>query len=272
MNGPNLDLFLVQGGRGDRRSEATILVLKTGKKHIASTTDTEICMASDRVQPLAHRCESGGTSVEFCEDSKAEPFSEERTIRSGSPACTGVALDEDEIATVHHCLPYFPGAGGEDPREDALLVVGHTKDNVSGDTICFPRDTVMEVVERTRSDGNGDHDIIAYRVKPYGSEAGAKLSAPKLCDTAKSGPVEVRGHPFGLPQTKTTDGKLTVGADGKLGCRVDSFKGNSGSPVFHTRGDCVVGLLSTAHSGDLRVNGNCCDIQRGNYVETVTAL
>lgn len=267
-----IDLHLVSGSSRDPRTAATVLVLKTGKRNIAYETDAEVCVTPDRVRRLAEWCGTPSEPVEACENSPAQQLAHLPMVRSCSEACTGVVWAADEIATVHHCLPCFPGLGGEDPRADALLVVGHTSNNARGDTICFPRGSVMEVVERTRFDGDGDDDIVAYKVKPYGMSVEPNLRVPDFCDAdVVAGAVEVRGHPFGLPQTRTTQGSLHLTSDG-LKCSVESFGGNSGSPIFLEEQDCVAGLLSTALSSGLNARDGCCELDHGINEETVSRL
>lgn len=266
--GPTLDLTLIPDGAADLRTRATVLVLPRGKKSIIKKSDTEVCIGEPLVQPFVTQCVPRDSTLprpdSVCKGSLLGSLAKSSTIlrKSRRQPCTGVVISEDQFATVHHCLPFAEN----DPKqtlENALVVVGQTQQAAAGE-LCFPRADVLEVVKRTRSDGPGENDVVAFQVVALGGTGSPGLTPPAICPEEKaSGTIEMRGHPLGLPQTKTTNGTVQV-VRGKTGLRasIDSFSGNSGSPVFLQSEDCVVGLLGEANLGLLEeTEDGCCDLR-----------
>jgi hypothetical protein len=63
------------------------------------------------------------------------------------------------------------------------------------------------------------------------------------------------GHPYGLPKKTDTDGQVKNVSLSEIRAYVDSYGGNSGSPVFDSQGS-LVGIL-VGGAPDFTVNEGC---------------
>ncbi len=75
-------------------------------------------------------------------------------------------------------------------------------------------------------------------------------------------PLYMLGHPFGLPLKFTPDGRvLEKLTDEYYKTSLDSFVGNSGSPVIEVTTQKVVGIFVSGRTGELKANGQSQQIE-----------
>jgi hypothetical protein len=92
---------------------------------------------------------------------------------------------------------------------------------------------------------------------------------PLSCDfddsITTSDSVYCIGHPSGLPKKVSTDGIITEVDHYFFTANIDTYAGNSGSPVFHNNTHKVVGILVRGEENDFIKVGDCYQSQRCLY-------
>lgn len=160
---------------------------------------------------------------------------EERFADQPAPGfCTGFLLDEQHLVTARHCVP-TPEACAE-----TQIVFDFTM-NEDGEVQPLTQETVYNCAG-VYYDALDALDVVVLTLDRATGRPGLPLADQS---TTISGDLVVIGHPSGLPR------KLAVGAevlDNDLASDyfvtdLDSFAGNSGSPVFDLSIYAVVGML-----------------------------
>lgn len=181
-----------------------------------------------------------------CED---EPFREQPT----AAYCTGFVVGPDLIATAGHCfseydLPY------------ARFVFGFRMEDATTPRTTFEETEVYTGVEVVAHQLEGDFDYSVIRVDRTIEAPGARILRLRSGGTIPVGTrVGVIGHPAGLP-AKIAFGETTqVRESSKVGyfvANLDTFGGNSGSPVFNADTGVVEGILVRGED-DFTIESTC---------------
>lgn len=121
-------------------------------------------------------------------------------------------------------------------------------------------------------------DAALLKVKPYFNH-----SAPFVPRVSLAGPGTIKvkqpvysiGHGFGVPAKLSFGGNVEhLGRHGWIGCDLDIFPGNSGSPIFHSNSHELLGVVSGPDTLWQVVvgNQNCIDVRINNTgAQTVQA-
>jgi hypothetical protein len=165
--------------------------------------------------------------------------------------CSGVLVAPDVIATAGHCI--------EKPAdlETTRFVFGFRMLDATRAQVKFPEADVYSGVEilgrRLTADGT-DWALIRLDRRVTGRTPVKFRTAGKI---PAAEPLMVIGHPCGLPQ------KFAAGAAVQQNSRrdyfvanLDTYGGNSGSPVFSTKTRTLEGLLVRGQTDFVKV-GNC---------------
>lgn len=168
--------------------------------------------------------------------------------------CTGFLVGADIIATAGHCIK------SSTPMEKTAYIFGFSV-NKEGDPSPsnFPADQVYfgkELIAHKNDKVHGDFAIVRLN-RPVTYPEASPLSVRKTGNLPINSNVGVIGYPSGLP-VKIAYGEETkvFSDDGTwLSANLDTYGGNSGSPVFNQEG-VVEGILVRGDQ-DYIINNNC---------------
>lgn len=165
-----------------------------------------------------------------------EPFGDQPT----SPFCTGFMVGEDLIATAGHCVY-------ESELPAVRFLFGFEMTDATTPVLTFQSNQVYTGIEVVHHGGTGDFDHAIVRVdRPITAPGAVPLPIRRTGTVAIGDPVGVIGHPYGLPK-KLAFGPTTAVRDntleGYFTANLDTYGGNSGSPVFNVDTGLVEGIL-----------------------------
>lgn len=168
-----------------------------------------------------------------------EPFYEQPTV-SGGEFCTGFRMGQDVFATAAHCF-------SDVPLSNKRVVFGFHQTAADTTTLTFAANQVYTPTEYLINSPDDDYAIV--RLDRPVTAPGAAILPLRATGSVPSGTaVGIIGYPVGLP-LKVAFGEATqvyTSSDSLFYSNVDSYVGNSGSPVFDTAGTVVGILLSGA--------------------------
>ncbi len=178
-----------------------------------------------------------------------EPFGDQPT----APFCTGFVVGDALIATAGHC--YDQG-----DLSSVRFLFGFQMANASDPVTTFDDTQVYSGVEVVGHQLQGDFDYTVIRVDRPITAAGARPLELRRSGVIPVGTkVGVIGHPSGLPM-KIAFGDATVVRDntneGFFLANLDTYGGNSGSPVFNAETGVVEGILVRGET-DFDIRGTC---------------
>jgi V8-like Glu-specific endopeptidase len=157
---------------------------------------------------------------------------------------TAFLIAKNLLVTAHHVLSAIEINDKPDIKE-ARFVRNYIKKRPIQDENCYsfqdvhePTAVIQEMVEQ---------DWAAIALKPCG---GLLPSPVEISDTVPkvNDPIYCLGHPTGLPM-KVTYGKIKMINGLVAQARIDTYSGNSGSPVFCANTHKLIGML-TAGAND----------------------
>lgn len=176
-----------------------------------------------------------GEQYSLCED---ERFVKEPVLSD----CTGFLISEDTLVSAGHCFkampsPYYGNA--DKVCEDYVWVFDYTQTKAVDYKVQFSKVYECGEVLVANYSFSNDFAIIKLKSKVSGVKP---LSMSR--EISKDSELIVVGHPSGLPKKVAPGGKVIEynPKANKFYASLDSFQGNSGSPVFNKLGD-VVGIL-----------------------------
>lgn len=150
------------------------------------------------------------------------------------PSCTGFLVAPDVLVTAGHCVT------SEESCRDHVWVF----DYLEGTTQIQSKNIYRcrEIISRKRTLG-------IFAKKDYAVIRLDRRSERKPLEYRKSGSVSrgdsvlVIGHPSGLPMKIADNARVNVETPNSFRTDLDTYGGNSGSPVFNTRTGLVEGIL-----------------------------
>lgn len=185
--------------------------------------------------------------INLCLDEK---FANHHTVNS----CTGFLIGEDLVASAGHC---FMNATDCDSKLIAFNVKTineiQTGYSVSNQNIYECSEIISTVFD---AEGTQDYSVIRLKKKVIG------LRPLKLRRTGAIKPndqVFMIGHPMGLPLMATSKALVNdISNSHFFKATLDSFEGNSGSPVFNSKTFEVEGILVRGEEDFLQDQSRQC--------------
>ena len=180
----------------------------------------------------------------LCQD---ERFSDQLSL----PACTAFLISQNLVATAAHCVKPDNDDGALGLRcRDLRIIFDYRLDDANPDYTAVNQDSVYRcsaVEDGVYYPPDGPDWRIIRLDRPAVSSHRRTLRVSTAKNVRPNTPVAVIGHPRGLPMKAA--GNAVILRHGSLGGAVadlDTFVGNSGSPVFtdYGCGPVVIGLLS----------------------------
>jgi hypothetical protein len=165
--------------------------------------------------------------------------------------CTCFAISPDYFVTAGHCILGFD-------LQDIAIVYGYQMiDSVNFNTT-FSVDDVFFPVSIVDAKNSNDDDYAVFR-------ADKKIPENKVLKIRRSGKINndaklyVCGYPSGLPLKIATNGKVKINNFEKYFItNLDTYGGNSGSPVFNTGTNEVEGILLEGCVDFIKINIKGC--------------
>jgi hypothetical protein len=170
--------------------------------------------------------------INLCRDEK---FANHHTVNS----CTGFLIGEDLLASAGHC---FTSASDCDNK---LIAFNVQTSNESKSGYSVLNQNIYECSEVVSSafDADGTQDYAVIRLKK-------KVKGIKPLKLRRTGAITIDdqvfmiGHPMGLPLIATNKAQINdISNPHFFKATLDSFEGNSGSPVFNNHTFEVEGIL-----------------------------
>ncbi len=176
----------------------------------------------------------GGTSA--CAD---EPFGTQPT----AAFCTGFLVGDDLIVTAGHCYSRSDLAA-------ARFVFGFTMTDSNTPVTTFSENQVyrgVEIVARKLESNQGEDYAVVRLDRPVTMPGAEPLEIRRTGAVGIDTPVGVIGHPSGLP-LKVAFGSDTLVRENSASnaffmANLDTYGGNSGSPIFNAATGVVEGIL-----------------------------
>lgn len=177
--------------------------------------------------------------IKTCDDMQ---FRDQPTFAS----CTGFLIEEDILVTAGHCMTGYGTKVANTntfPCKQNSWVFGYEKTSEVADDLIFGKDDVYncETVIEARYDHIADYALIKLSKKTVN-----KTPVTISTDSSNYEPyngIFVAGHPTGLPLKIAAGAEIAKNLnDNQFVSNLDSFAGNSGSPIFNSTGD-VIGVL-----------------------------
>lgn len=164
-----------------------------------------------------------------------EKFSTHHSLNS----CTGFLIAPDLMATAGHCFL------SEDDCKNKFIIFDVLEKNEMKQGYKILKKSIYECKEIVKSDFNSEvlSDYAVIRLnKKISDRAPLRLRAKG--EIAKGESVFMIGHPLGLPMLATGAARVVENSeDHFFKATLDSFEGNSGSPVFNSKTFEVEGIL-----------------------------
>lgn len=169
-----------------------------------------------------------------------EPFRDHLLVESGG---TGFLVAEDILVTAGHVL------STQTKCDKARIVFGFVGHGMLTESQVYRCAEIIQGVDT----GEADYAVIRLDRPVKGREPLTFRKSGKIPDLST---VWMVGHPIGLSMKVTGGGTLTKNDDSiKFYGLLDTWNGNSGSPVFDPQTGVVEGILVTGESGDITIEG-----------------
>lgn len=158
-----------------------------------------------------------------------------------SAFCSGVLVAPDVVATAGHCID--TASKGTPPVKDIRFVFGYWIRDQENAELVVSNDEIYsgKLFKRVYTPSNQDWALVKLDKPVTNHEPVPIRRTAKISDTED---VYVIGHPCGLP-AKFADGAIVRSNSDKdfFVANLDTYAGNSGSPVFNRHTHEVEGLL-----------------------------
>ncbi|MBY0414890.1 MAG: serine protease, partial [Bdellovibrionales bacterium] len=170
--------------------------------------------------------------VNLCKDEKF-------ANNSAGVNCTGFLVGSDVMVSAGHCFE------SQSDCENKKIIFDLDEKKQSSTGFSVMNSTVFsckKIIARAFS-GEEDYSIIQLEKAPVGRKALTLNLKEKISDDAQ---VFMIGHPMGLAQTFSKPAKIVENeSELQFKAELDSFVGNSGSPIINAKTFQVEGILVT---------------------------
>lgn len=211
---------------------------------VAAIIPQQYLVASASGYQVSKTCPSLGGKYHLCSK-------ESYTSQPVPSVCTAFVVASDVIATAGHCVPSLG---------TSRVVFTFREEGTSDHTEIHPilASQVyrpLQVLAQKTDPAGADYALVRVD-RPITDHPALKLHLDG--EVGKGTIVYVLGHPSGLP-LKLADSALVsdVVPNGYFLSNLDTFGGNSGSPVLNAGTNVVEGILVRGGQTDYRSEGNC---------------
>lgn len=223
----------------DTLEENNMSILKNAKSVGCLIDAGQLDYAGDSVYML-DLSQIFGKTYRLCPD---EPYYSQPTVGFG----TAFFIDNDKIITALHCFD-------NKNIKDVYFVLGYVLANIDG-TINpeFNGGQVFKIKKIIKK--IVDYDIVILQLDK--SYRGFFPSIAKNYDYEVESPIYALGYPVGLPLKLATNASIKSKPDNLfIYTTLDTYQGNSGSPVFDKSTNEIIGILLEG-GVDFVNQGNC---------------
>ena len=193
--------------------------------------------------------------------------------------CTGFLVGKDLLATAGHCISDGTSAGGTSGFVEYCSSHSWLFDYKMEKDSSFKLENIQEhnlykCKKIVKAKLFGDEDFALIQLdRPVTGRKPLKLSSKGKVKAGDK--LFVVGHPSGLPMKFANDAKAFEIEDAYFSTNLDTFGGNSGSPVFNAKTYEVVGILVrgdidyvlSTHDGEACRRVNVCNKRRAGCIE-----
>lgn len=188
-------------------------------------------------------CDFFGATRKLCQQ---EPFRNQPAGAFGS----GVLVDSDIVATAGHCV-------NESNLARVAFAFGFRMNGDSSARLLLPQEDLYrgsELIARVMSADGADYALVRLDRAAAGHPIAKLRRTGRISDSQT---VHVIGHPCGLPTKVASSAVVRDNSrDEFFVANLDTFGGNSGSPVFNSDTHEVEGLLVRGEV-DFVASGDC---------------
>lgn len=221
--------------------------LKSLSRAVAAMIPLENLKKTRNGFKIDRRVKSLKESYNFCD---GESFNEQPT----AAICTGFLVAPKIMVTAGHCYTEEKLA-----CQDNLWIFDY-KTSEKGEFLKQNIFRCKKVLHRKLENDSGiDFTIIELDREVYDRKP-LNLSRQRPVEGI---PLVIMGHPMGLPLKIADGGEVLALNDNFFQANLDSFEGNSGSPVFNKGNGEVEGILVRGNP-DYRMDGSC---KRANHCD-----
>jgi V8-like Glu-specific endopeptidase len=200
-------------------------------------------LSQDKTNYLIDDKEVLGKKYGLCDD---EPYAQQTV----ACFCSGFLIAPDLLVTARHCMDMYK-------LDEIRIISGFEVANKNGIIdLSIPATNVFRPVALVNDDKMLNLDLVLLRLdRPAENHFIPKL---KLSETLEIGtPLYAVGHPVGLPLKISLNGSVIENnAAMHFYAKLNTYQGNSGSPVFNAMTHAVEGILIEGME-DFVSNGNC---------------
>lgn len=163
--------------------------------------------------------------------------------------CSGFLARPNRVVTAGHCMDRISLSG-------MRFVFGYRMLSATQAGTTLPNRNIYRGVQVVVSRSGDLEDFAVIRLdRNVAGRAPAPIQASNT--VARNTPLYVIGHPSGLPAKSAAGAKVFGNASPFFfSANLDTFAGNSGSPVFNANTNSVVGILVRG-APDYRARGSC---------------
>ena len=226
----------------DNRKEADAysdIYLKSLSRSVSAMIPLENLKKTSNGFKIGRKVKSLQDSYGFCE---GERFNEQPT----AAICTGFLVAPKIMVTAGHCYTNEKSA-----CQKNVWVFDYKSSQLSE----FPSENIYrckKILKRTFENAGVDFTIVELD-REVTDRKPLNLSAQR---PAQGIPLVIMGHPMGLPLKIADGGEVLALKDTFFQANLDSFEGNSGSPVFNKGNGEVEGILVRGNP-DYVKDGSC---------------
>lgn len=247
---------LIQAAKGRQR----VIYGSDNRQDVFKVTKPAIRRAADAVVALVKAADleenANGTfslATESYKDAYGLCSSEPFVTQPTGCFCSGVLVGADVVATAGHCVKNAADLA------TMRFVFGFRMKNGASARTTFGADDVYagaKLLGRQLSNDGTDWALVRLDRAVVGRKAVSIRTAGKIKDKQA---VYVIGHPCGLPQKYAPDALVRDNTPAPFFvANLDTYGGNSGSPVFNAQNHKVEGLLVRGETDFVSTGG--CDV------------
>lgn len=246
---------IVYGKKDDRVLVTSLSNSRMNQKYLEASRSVFAMVTKDKSYDMGFgrtniSAKSVASEFNIC---KGEYLSEQPSAAS----CTGFLVAPDTLVTAGHCVRNLKDCQSKMWILDFKFNEKFTKSNIS---LIVPNDKIYNCKEVVVSKNNYLNDFAVIKLD-------RKVEGRKPLPLRKTGKVEkidslyTIGYPMGIPQTLTRDGEVVGNLmPNYFKLKIDTFMGNSGSPIINERSGEVEGILIKGGAdADFSLFGACYD-------------